>query len=394
MALPGGLSRIAVHLVRLLPEAVLARILPPRLGFVRGDDIALRWSEAPVRLLIAPANFAGQGYLWARAAERIPGVDAVSMAYVAGRGYGFIVDQRVPASVYLLSRRWAKNQRATVLRDATHVIIEAGRHVLGDVYGTRVIDEIRALQAAGVKVALLSHGSDSRSGERHRAEVEDSPYGDPAWEIAPVLERESAAHRELMRTAGVPVFVSTPGLQSDVPAATWLPVVVDPRRWETSAEPMTADVPLVVHAPSSAVVKGTHLIEPIITALVDEGLIRYERLEGIPSADMPAAFARADIVLDQFRLGDYGVAACEALAAGRLVIGNVTPTVRDRVRVATGEKLPIVQADVRTLEAVLRQAVARPAEARAIAAQGPAFVAAVHDGARSADVLRTFLEPS
>lgn len=391
MALPAGIGRLAVRVARLVPDAVLRAVLPARFAFGDVAAASLTLPETPVRLFIGPVNFAGQGFAWARAAERLPGVGATSMAYHANTGYGFDVDQRVPAAVYLLSRTWARRQRETILANATHVIIEANRHILGDVYGASVLDEVRALHAAGVRVALLSHGSDARSPERHRAEVVDSPYADPRWELIDALTAESAAHRELMATAGVPTFVSTPGLLADVPDAQWLPVVVEPARWESQTAVLADEVPLVVHAPSNPIVKGTDLIEPVLARLAAEGLIRYERISGVLSADMPAAFARADIVLDQFRLGDYGVAACEALAAGRVVIGNVTPAVRDHVRSATGRDLPIVQADIAGLEGVIRGLIADRDGTRKIAAVGPEFVRAVHDGARSAEVLRPFL---
>jgi len=392
MALPSGLGRIAVRIARLVPDRLLAAIAPRRLGFAPADRFALRApADRPVRLLIAPANFAGQGWQWARAAERDPRVSAVAMAYSAGVDYGYPVDQRVPGSVYLMSRTWQRRQRADVLHGFTHVIIEAGRHLFGDVYGTSVADEVRALREAGIRVALLSHGSDLRSPERHAREHPYSPYTGDQWPLTPVLAEEAARHRALIEQAGAPVFISTLGLRDDAPQATWLPVVIDPDRWRTSAEVLTADVPLVVHAPSSTVVKGTQLIEPIVERLVAEGLIRYERITGVPADEMPAFFGRADIVLDQFRIDDYGVAACEAMAAGRVVVGAVDTRVRDRVREQTGRDLPIVQADPASLEQVLRGLLADRAGARAIALQGPSFVREVHDGAWSSRALASFL---
>jgi hypothetical protein len=176
----------------------------------------------------------------------------------------------------------------------------------------------------------------------------------------------------------------------DVPDGTWLPVVIDVPRWRTDRIPL-AGVPLVVHAPSNPVIKGTALVEPVLRRLVAEGLIRYERVEGVPAAQMPEFFSRADIVLDQVRIGDYGVAACEAMAAGRVVLGNVDEQVREHVREATGRDLPIVQADPDTLEVVLRDIVARPEAARAIAEAGVRFVGSVHDGRMSAHVMSGFL---
>lgn len=390
--LPSGITRWGIRGVRLLPESVLRLLLPPRLDFDGADAHRLEFPSAPVRLFIGPVNFASQGYAWARAAERLPGVRAVSMAYHAAGDYGFAVDQPVPASVYLLSHRWSREQSAKILAGSTHVIIEAGRHLFGDVYGRTVLQEIDQMRAAGIRVALLGHGSDARSGPRHRTEYPDSPYHSETWTDRDALERESEAHRALMRASSAPVFVSTPGMIDDVPDARWLPVVVDIARWETDRVVMADEVPLVVHAPSSPIVKGSDLIEPALRELADSGLIRYERLSKVPAAQMPQKIAQADIVLDQFRLGDYGVAACEAMAAGAVVVGNITGSVRERVRAVTGLELPIVQSRPHEIGSVLRELMANRRSAQAVAARGRAFVETTHDGTASAQVLRAFLE--
>jgi hypothetical protein len=392
MALPSGVSKLAVRTVRLLPGSLQRRILPARLGFEPAERFPLPTpDDVPVRLFIGPVNFAGQGWQWARATEaHLDGVDAVSMAYSAAKDFRFPVDQSVPASVYLMSRAWQRAQREGIGDGFTHAIVEAGRHLFGDVYGQTVADEIRWLQSRGIRVAMLTHGSDMRSPRRHFATHAHSPFGEGEWDMTPRLVEEAERNRALLDEVGVPIFVSTPGMLVDVPEGTWLPVVIDVPRWRTDRIPL-AGVPLVVHAPSNPVIKGTALVEPVLRRLVAEGLIRYERVEGVPAAQMPEFFSRADIVLDQVRIGDYGVAACEAMAAGRVVLGNVDEQVREHVREATGRDLPIVQADPDTLEVVLRDIVARPEAARAIAEAGVRFVGSVHDGRMSAHVMSGFL---
>jgi hypothetical protein len=106
---------------------------------------------------------------------------------------------------------------------------------------------------------------------------------------------------------------------------------------------------------------------------------------------MPDVYRTADIVLDQFRLGDYGVAACEAMAAGRIVIGHVSQDVRERVRALTGRDLPIVESRFANVGETVRAVMTDPDTARARARHGITFVSDVHDGVRSADVLADFL---
>lgn len=390
MALPSGVSALAVRVARCVPDGILRWALPKRLGFISGLDLSEPApAQGSTRVYIGPVNFAGQGWQWARAAERLPDVSAWSMAYEAG-GFRFAVDQDVPAATYVMSRPWQHRQRTIVASQFTHVIVEAGRHLFGNVYGESVADEIRWLQARGVRVGMLTHGSDMRVPDRHAETHDFSPFRGGEWSMTPVLAEEAARNRNLLDDVQVPVFVSTPGMLVDVPEGEWLPVVIEPERWESEREPLES-VPLVVHAPSNAVVKGTALIEPQLIDLAEQGVIRYERIEGVPSAEMPALFERADIVVDQVRIGDYGVAACEAMAAGRLVLGNVDDQVREHVRAVTGRELPIVQADPHTIGEVLRDLLADRDRARATAAQGPRFVREVHDGRLSARVLSGFL---
>jgi hypothetical protein len=389
--LPSGLQALGIRTLRHVPDRLLSIGLPGRLRF---DPWSVPTPEpradAPVRLFVGPVNFAGQGWQWARALERnLPGVSAVSMAYSATSGYGFPIDIEVPASVYLLSGSWQRRHRAAVRSRFTHVILEAGRHLFGRAYDERVLDEIRDLQAGGVRVAMLTHGSDMRSPARHVAAHPDSPYGE--WSLSPVLEAEAARNRALLDEAGVPIFASTPGMLADVPEAAWLPVVVDVERWAGGPTPLERARPVVVHLPSKAVVKGSDLIEPAVRRLHDEGLIEYRRVEGVPSSAVPGIFRDADIVLDQFRLGDYGVAACEAMAAGRVVVGNVDASVRETVRATYRRDLPIVESSASEVADVIRAIVADPARFRAVASDGAAFAHEVHDGRASARSAASFL---
>jgi len=387
-------QRVLGALARWAPPALLARIVPRGQHFdPSSPPAAVRLPDTEIRLFVAPVNSAGQGWAWARAAERLPGVGARAMAVRSVRDFGFEADQLVELGDYRWSTAWQRAQRAAVLAGATHVLLESVKPLFGDAFGRGVEHEIGVLRAAGIHVALLFHGSDLRDPIAHRARERHSPYADGEWDLTPALTLRSERTRALIDRVGAPVFVSTPDLLSDAPAAAWLPVVIDPTRWKASAPPLSASTtPIVAHVPSKAILKGTDLIESSLRELEAEGLIEYRRIEGLTSDQMPDAYRSADIVLDQFRIGSYGVAACEAMAAGRIVVSHVAPDVRARVLAETGREVPIVQAEADEVAAVLRRIVASPAESLALAAAGPAFVTAVHDGARSASVLASFLK--
>jgi hypothetical protein len=372
------------------PSALVTRLVDPTQRFdpAHPSPAIELPRDAPVRLLVAPTNSAGQGWAWARAAERLNGVVARTMQIDMNRFTRFPADQSIARGEYRWSRRWQRAQRRAVLDGVTHVLLESASPLFGDPHRR----DVRQLRRAGVEVALLFHGSDIRSPARHRAREEWSPFGAGLWDQTAALERVTAENAALVADADLPVFVSTPDLLVDLPEARWLPVVVDPERWATQRAPFAGRArPLVVHIPSRTIVKGTDLIDPVLLRLAEEGLIDYRSITGLSNDEMVAAYGDADIVVDQLRLGIYGVAACEAMAAGRVVVSHVSEQVRGVVERECGAPLPVVEATPPTLEAIVRALVAHPERSAQAAEAGPDFVRAHHDGARSAAALRDFL---
>ncbi len=388
-----ALKWVAGRSLRLIPEPLRARMLP---GAFRFDASAPHpvptASPGDVRLLVAPLNYAGQGWEWARALRtHSPGAWAMNMVVRTPNDFRHPADLVVPLGVYAASTRWQRAAFASVADGFTHVMIEAEKQPFGALLDETTTGQARRLRDRGVDVVMLCHGTDVRSPSRHRATEPESPFHDTMAAQAETLERIAEHNRRTLAEVAAPVLVSTPGLLDDVPEARWLPVVVDVERWQTSRPPRSDGRPVVAHAPSSSAVKGSEAIDPVLLRLHEEGLIEYLRLSGVPYDEMPAAYQSADIVVDQLRLGDYGVAACEAMAAGRVVVGHVSPATRAVVAERTGLPLPVVEADRSTLEGVIRGLVAEPQSAATSAERGVAFVRAVHDGRMSAEILRDTL---
>lgn len=346
---------------------------------------------ASQRLLVSPFNYSGQAWQWARTV-RGNDTEAVNLAMQAPGDRGFLTDFSVPATIFLGSAEW-KSRQAAALGGFTHLLIESFTSPLGNGRGDAFRLELQGWHAAGKRIAFLCHGSDIRSPRTHRERSSFSPFTARESDARRLQKRVDAAHR-LITDTGYPVFVSTPDLLHDVPEATWLPLVIDAERWRTAGErrELLSDngtVPVVTHAPTSPVLKGSAFVARAAEQLSAQ--IEYRPLSGVAAADMPAAIAAADIVVDQLLIGSYGVAACEAMAAGRVVIGNVDAEIRAQVQNISGIELPIIQADPHTIETVLRELAANPEVLRAHAEAGPQFVGAVHTGARTKEVLRDFL---
>lgn len=384
------MNRTLQELRARLPDWIGGRLRAKKFRYKASEVPPLNAVPAmPVRVYIGPANYAGQGYRFARAIESLPGVVAVNMQ-LKSSVYGFPADIFVPHNVFYFSVRWQRAQFAYVVENFTHVIYEAALPLFGDLFDGDVETEIEGLRSRGVRVAMLSHGSDLRSPDLHRSRDRWSPFHDDNPSVDR-LRRVTAKNHVLFRKLGVPVFVTTPDLLTDWPTATWVPVVVDPSRWERESLVLERPRPVVLHAPTNSWIKGSELIEPVLTRLHDAGVIEYKRVMGIPAAEMPALYQEADIVLEQFRIGTYSVTAVEALAAGRIVIAHLFPDVRAHAESVTGSAVPVIESTVDDLEQVLRRICAEPERYREHARLGPEFVRAVHDGRRSAAVIEQFL---
>lgn len=367
------------------PTGAVSRLWYLVTGADRGAPAATTVPDAPVRVFVGPTNYAGQGYAWARALSNEPGVEARALAVDVPGALRADADTHVAMSIYRHSRRWQQAELASIT-GFTHVLWESMRPLLGSRF-PHPVAEIEALRSTGLTIAAMAHGTDVRSPAAHLAAHPWSPFGaDPRRAH---LQATADRHRRWIDELGLVAFVSTPDLLADLPGAFWCPVVVDLDRWRPGPRlPLESEQPpLVVHAPSSPLIKGTDLVEPAMLDLQDRGLIRYRRLAGLNAAAMVAQVQAADLVLDQFRLGSYGVAACEAMAAGRLVVGHVTQNVREHVQAATGLALPILESAPTTVADTVLAALADPADSRALADRGRRFVEAVHSGPVSAQVL-------
>ncbi|WP_427886609.1 hypothetical protein ACQHIV_27965 [Kribbella sp. GL6] len=345
----------------------------------------------PVRMLVGPTNSAGQGHAWAQAANTLPDVAAVSFAFHRKGRFQFADDYGVPLA-WFGQPRWQRAQQRYVAQ-YTHVLAESLRPLFGARGYADAQPDIEELLGKGVNVALLFHGSDIRLPSRHAKRERWSPFA-PGDDLTERLEPQARRHAELVESLGLPVFVSTVDLLDDVSNAHWLPVAIDPAPWQAAARPLfSTPKPVVAHVPSNAKLKGTQEIDEVLTDLQDRGVVEYRRITGVQHQDMPAVIGDADIVVDQLHIGLYGVAAAEALAAGRIVVSYVGDEVRRRVRTLTGREVPIVEADPDTLGDVLGGLIADRDTAAERAAAGPGFVTELHDGRRSAEVLRSWLIP-
>lgn len=384
-------SHLQVLLAGLLDGRVTVPELDPHAGVEPAAEVDLVRAQRSTMLGIGPANSAGQAWAWAGAVRReLSGVRTEVVAVVNGV-HDYPSDVPVDRDEFARGTTWALDLRERARGQWTHALIEAGRPLFGTVLGGPDSGaDVTWLTASGVRVGLVFHGSEIRSPRAHAKTHEHSPFGDARDPYTAKLQAVADRNLVLASAFEGPIFVSTPDQLDYVPDATWLPVVIDLEKW-TIAEPETDEAgapPLVVHAPSNPILKGTSEIESVLAPFIEGGLIRYERASGLQPDAAAELIRRADILIDQVLLGLYGVLACEGLASGAVVLGHVG----DRLRSRVPDEIPIIEATPDDLAERLEEVLEDLPELRKQAGARRAFVERWHDGRYAARVLSEFLD--
>lgn len=334
------------------------------------------------KLAFYPVNAAAAATRWA---ERLEHSGRPTEVFERERHKKRPKGGRLFSAAEATSTQFRLSASATLLK-CSHVVIESGQSLFGAMPERRSIDDLPFLDAAGLKVALLFHGSDVRLPSRHAKLVESSPFAEKSsttWALEAIAAKV-LSDLETPALERLPKFVSTVDLLDYVPDATWLPVTVDTGRG--AAERSERTVPIVVHAPTSPLMKGSDEIDDACTRLDRAGVIRYERVEDLVHDELLEAFAGADIVIDGIVLGAYGTVSVEAMAAGAAVIANL-----ERIDGRMPEQPPIVHADPGSIEEVVTELAADGERRERLGREGRDFAQRWHDGRVAVDVLNRFL---
>ena len=109
------------------------------------------------------------------------------------------------------------------------------------------------------------------------------------------------------------LFVSTPDLLKDVPDATWLPTPVFLKDYKQHYTINT----IICHAPSDRLIKGTgYLIESFERVKKQIPWATLDLVEGVPFQEALERYRKATVMIDQLKIGWYGMVALECMAMG------------------------------------------------------------------------------
>lgn len=360
-----------------------------------------------LRVLHVPDAVGGQAAGLARA-ERALGLDSFAVS-LERSPYGYRMDEVVRrpfqsrpafelARLRLLARALRDfdvvhfNFGSTILPPPARGAASTRYRAYARVVGLR---DLPLLRRAGKVIAVTFQGDDVRQGDvlraRYAASVATANPGNYPPAADWVKRRIAAAfdrHAHL-------IYYLNPDLGWVLPRrAEFLPYAsVDPLEWEPAARPASPR-PLVVHAPTDRLTKGTEHVLAAVERLRNEGVaFEFELVEGVTQEEARRSYERADVFVDQLHVGWYGAAAVELMALGKPVVCFLRREDFVHLPRDLAEEIPLIDATPQTLAERLRQLVMASAETRAdLGARSRAYVDRWHDPLAIAERLKNAYE--
>jgi hypothetical protein len=346
-------------------------------------------------ILLGATNSAGQANSWAMALRKA-GRSAQSLQIVRDEnGSWFNADRTINRSQWkpLDFRKQlfkeVTSQNSGVLLESLRPIFALNQPSLFT--AEEGLNDLIDLWRAGLKVAVVFHGSDIRDQLNHAKMDEFSPYRNPVdparFEAVRIRADQTRLVARKLNRHRIKHFVTTPDLLHELPDATWLPAVIDIDKFKTTTSIKSSSGPLkVLFLPSNGWLKSEGLVTPVLNDLEKAGVIKLIATGSVSNSQMPALIESADLVIDRFD-GVVGVASIEAMAAKRLVIANVAPWIYDNAEVVP----PVIHATPKTLADKLREIVSENFNHKVITDSGFEYVNKWHDGRESANRLNHWL---
>lgn len=140
------------------------------------------------------------------------------------------------------------------------------------------------------------------------------------------------------------------------------------------------EIPLILHAPSSPLTKGTPKIMEAIRQLQAEDLrFEFQLIENLPNADLRALLTKADILIDELYADSVGVLSAEGMATGNAVLTHYP---EEYAKVPAG--CPAVNITTDNLVNRLREVIVNQGLRRELAERGRSYVEKNNDHIQTA----------
>lgn len=350
------------------PGGEYARTAPP---------VSTVGTKRPLRIVLAPMNFANMPIQLLHALRK-RGYEAEHVQYTMGNGhrFGYKLDNEVDVTRFV-------NRADAHVRTLSHYLERdfdifhfwnKSFYFSIDYTGFTGFD-IPLIKARGKRVIHRFSGFDLRLPTWDLAVNPHSPfrYG---YEF-PADEKAQIAFIDFLREYADRLLVQDPELGQFIPEARVIPRALDLSEWPFVGVTKT-DRPLVVHAPSKDVVKGTAFVLKAVDQLRSEGLsFDFKLIKNVSHAQAREWIQKSDIVVDQLLIGATGVVTLEAWALGKPVVLNLREDLF--APFYKTKNLPVANANPDTITDVLRKLVKDYEWRSSLSQSGRALVEAYHD---------------
>lgn len=139
----------------------------------------------------------------------------------------------------------------------------------------------------------------------------------------------------------------------------------------------------VVHAPTKRDVKGSDFVIQAMQELKTKYAVELILVENKTQEEALEIYKTADIIVDQLRIGTYGVFAIEGMAMGKPVVTYITDEMRQRLP----EDLPICSANPDTVKDVLEKLIQDGELRYNLGIEGRKYAEKYHDYRKNAQML-------
>jgi hypothetical protein len=340
-----------------------------------------------MRVLHLPLNIASQASITVRAL-RAAGVEARGLVVSPA-----VIQSADGLEVLRIASRPLRRRLVDALRHLPHILAAIRwADVLHWHYGTTALPLHLDLRWATLlrRPGLVEFwGSDIRI---PAVEAADNPYYARLGSNYEYAHAESYAGSRGMQVlfaqAGVACLLSCDSLRPYVQEDLFPhPYFVRQRVWLPDFAPTPPDPQcrrlLLVHSPSAPMAKGTSAVLAAVEKLKEQHDFDFRLIQNVPRAQALQIVKSADVYLDQFVLGGYGLAALEAMALAKPVVLYVKPSMLTQYP----PDLPVVNANQENLTDVLESLLTDGPRRQAVGLRSRAYVERHHDAWAAAQQL-------
>ena len=201
--------------------------------------------------------------------------------------------------------------------------------------------DLLLLKKMGKKIVFKFRGSEARLETSFRNQCPYHYADDFPKLFQKINEEIYTPWINFIRDISDEIQVPDPELESYVPGAAILNRLVSRELFESEISNPKKKI-TIVHAPTRRIIKGTpFILETMDKIKKSHPHVDFILVENMSNREALKLYKTCDILIDQLRIGWYGVLACEAMALGKAVVSYI----RDDLTHTLPHSLPLENAN-------------------------------------------------